>query len=117
MEKLHTFTPDGDRYVFDLKVRTNARGWAQLDTAQDAWYFGNWINPTTREIITYAEGDITRTTCATDEEFVAEVQRACAWYLQNDGKRPGIDPGFSPDLKVAFERLGLAEWLHQESGS
>lgn len=106
------FLQDGDRYIFDLKVCTTDKGWAQLDTRQDAWYFGNWINPTTRELITYAEGDVTRVTCETDEEFVTKVREVCEWYERNDGRRPGIDPGFNPDLKAAFERLGLGGWLH-----
>lgn len=34
-----------DRYKYDFRLCTSANGWAQLDTKQDASYFGNWINP------------------------------------------------------------------------
>lgn len=106
------FIPDTDRYAFDLGFCSSAKGWAQLDTRQDASYYGNWLNPAERKLVSYAEGDIAIVTCETDDEFRAEVDAKCAWHEQNDGKRPGIDPGFSPELKAAFEALGLGHWLH-----
>ena len=30
-----------------------------MDTDQDAWYFGVWVHPITRRVVTYAEGDVT----------------------------------------------------------
>lgn len=112
MQRKTAFVGDGDRYAFDFKLCTTDKGWAQLDTAQDAWYFGNWANPFTRELMHYAEGDVSRVTCETDDEFTAEVRRVCDWYAEHDGNRPGLDPGFNAELKAQFERLGLAEWLH-----
>jgi hypothetical protein len=106
------FAP-ADRYAFDFRHCSSANGWAQLDTSQDASYFGNWLNPVTRQLVSYCEGDVTVTTCATDGAFVAEVHRVCAFYADRDEKRPGIDPGFNSALKESFaKRLGLAEWLH-----
>jgi len=112
MQTKTAFADGIDRYVFDFRVCTSDKGWAQLDTAQDASYFGNWVNPFTRELLSYAEGDVVRQTCESDEEFVRVVRERCEWYAEHDGKRPGIDPGFSADLKAAFERLGLGDWLH-----
>ena len=112
IEIKRSFIGDAERYLFDFKVCTYAKGWAQFDTRQDASYYGNWINPTTRELLSFAEGDVARTTCDTDEEFVAEVTRAAEWHLANDGKRPGIDPGLGDTMRAHFERLGLGAWLH-----
>jgi hypothetical protein len=101
-----------DRYSFDFGPCTYAKGWAQLDTAQDASYYGNWVNPTRRMLLSYAEGDITLTECDTDAEFVAQVGKACEWHEANDGKRPGIDPGLNPAMRDLFIAIGLVQWLH-----
>lgn len=101
-----------DRYLFDFNVCTSEKGWAQLDTRQDASYYGNWINPTLRQLLSYAEGDIARTYCDTDAEFVAEVKRACEWHAENDDKRPAIDGMCNDAIIARFRELGLEEWLH-----
>lgn len=111
MERITEFAP-ADRYLYDFKVCTTQKGWAQFDTAQDASYFGNWINPTRREWFSYTEGDTTLIRCATDEEFTTYVRETFQWYVDHDGKRPGIDPGFNDALKGAFEGLGLGDLLH-----
>jgi hypothetical protein len=112
MTRQDLFLGDTDRYAFDFGQCSTGKGYAQLDTAQDASYFGNWINPFKKQTVTFAEGDCTVITCDDEAEFVAKVRETCEWYAQNDGKRPGIDPGFNVELKAEFERLGLAEWVH-----
>ena len=54
-----------DRYVFDFGACSIERGWAQLDTGQDASYFGTWLNPTKRQTFNYCEGDVTLVTVDT----------------------------------------------------
>lgn len=103
--------PFGDRYKFDFKLCTSAKGWAQLDTRQDASYYGNWINPLSRELVSYAEGDLTHTLCEDDADFVATVRECCRWH-KAAGYFLGIDPGLNPAIEAAFRRLGLAEFLH-----
>ena len=39
-----SFEPS-DRYQFDSGECSAANGYAQIDTGQDAWYFGQWANP------------------------------------------------------------------------
>ena len=48
----------GDRYKYDFRQCKPSDGWAQLDTKQDAPYYGNWINPLTLETLSYCEGDV-----------------------------------------------------------
>ena len=67
------FYIDGDRYRYDFKVCTPAKGWQQYDTDQDAWYYGVWVNVAERQIMTYAEGDETLVTSPTAEIFQAEL--------------------------------------------
>ena len=72
-----------DRYPYDFRVCTIARGWAQIDTGQDASYYGQWINPAKREIFAYCEGDRILTRCKTDAALCAEIARMKAWNLEN----------------------------------
>jgi hypothetical protein len=102
----------GDRYKYDFGECSTKEGWAQVDTRQDASYFGNWCNPMKRQWLSYTGGDVTRVECDTDKEFLGCVLQTLACYEAHDGKRPAIDPGFNVELKAAFERLGLKAWLH-----
>lgn len=101
-----------DRYKYDFQICSYANGWAQLDTDQDASYFGTWLNPTTRQILSYTEGDVCVTTVDTDEELVAEVASIKAWNDQQGHRFIGIDPGFdgSP-IRRKLEATGLKEYF------
>lgn len=74
---VRTFHPEMDRYVFDGGICSD---WEQYDTDQDASYFGVWVRLSTREIVTYAEGDITHVTAPTEEIFRAELASMAAFY-------------------------------------
>lgn len=71
--------PNGSRYAWDAEC-TQAKGWRQYDTDQDAWYFGVWVNTKLRLVITYAEGDLSRVTCLTPESFRAELASMAEFY-------------------------------------
>ena len=101
---------DASRYRYD-RLLSVERGFAQFDTAEDAWYFGTWASPSRRLIFNYAEGDCTTTTCESDSEFAGELQRMASWHRENDSFR-GVDCGFSQALRDGFVRVGLADLLH-----
>lgn len=111
MQIIREFVP-ADRYVYDFGPCSYEKGFAQIDTAQDASYFGTWCSPTKRAIVSYCEGDVTTTLCETDEEFVATVRQIGEWNVAAGYGPARIDPGFCPDMRAAFERLGLADLLH-----
>jgi hypothetical protein len=69
-----------ERYRWDFDEKLTAAGWEQYDTDQDAWYFGVWLNKKTLQIRTYAEGDITLTTCPDAEHFNAEIKAMNEFY-------------------------------------
>lgn len=101
-----------DRYFYD---RTLA-GYAQVDTRQDAPYFGLWANPTELKIVCFCEGDETITTCDTDTDFAAEMWGIKSHY--GEGFK-GIDPGWpqrevTKQITAAFESLGLQDLLYVE---
>jgi len=111
-----TFHPEIDRYVFDMRRCVFDDGWEQYDTNQDASYFGVWVRLSTRETVTYAEGDITHVTAPTDEAFAAELASMADFYgappaaftvitgegqvVEVTGARPGEDGPSGTELLV-----------------
>lgn len=75
-----SFCPDRERYHYDFKTCTMADGWQQWDTVQDASYFGVWVHPILRSVVTFAEGDEFITSCATAEAFSAEIAALEAFH-------------------------------------
>ena len=71
-----TFLMEGDRYIFDFQMSVDH--WLQLDSENDASFFGNWVNPTTRRTLSYLEGDLYLVECADDESYDREVASICA---------------------------------------
>lgn len=111
MKRTREFAP-GDRYRYDALLAPN-HGWAQFDTAQDAWYYGNWVNPHSLSTFTYAEGDTCLTECETVEEFVDWVRQMSEFERRCSGGTPGrIDPGCDEALIARFIEVGLADLLH-----
>ena len=93
-----------ERYEFDFKLCTKANGWVQFDTSQDAWYFGVWVHPEKREIVTYAEGDITRVKCPTEESYHAELKSMAEFYGAPPPAFTVIDPVKRTITKIYDER-------------
>lgn len=114
---LREFAP-ADRYLYDFKVLTIAKGWAQLDTKCDASYYGHWINPMRREIFGYCEGDTTLIKCDTDSDLQVHLAEMARWHedqghgLFRNGIAIGIDPGFNEVLKSACVSAGIGQFLH-----
>ena len=102
----------GDRYVYDFGLCSYGKGWAQVDTAQDASYFGTWANPTRLMIFSYCEGDTTLKEAESPGEFAAELREIDAWNRTHESGPVRIDPGFDLAMKAAFVALGLEEMLH-----
>ena len=100
-----------DRYVFDFKTCSIKKGYAQVDTGQDAWYYGTWANPTKLIVVSYAEGDITIQKCDNAREFVDLLHSIKEWN-DKSGYSFGIDPGLQGDIERAFVDLGLKDLLH-----
>lgn len=107
--KTETWFMDADRYVFDMNLCPYSKGWAQLDSRQDASYYGHWINAEKRQIVSYCEGDVTKITFDNDDEMVAWVQS----FKDNENLGfKGIDPGFGEVMKSMLIAHGLGPYLH-----
>ena len=94
----------GDRYFFDTRVCTVAEGWKQYDTVQDAWYFGTWVHVEARQILCFAEGDLSLTVCPTQESFKAELAKMAEFYGDPPPAFTVIDTEEGTITKVYDER-------------
>lgn len=102
------------RYDFDNMLKATD-GWAQFDTGQDAPYFGIWVNPIKREIITFCEGDTTHTTCSTSKDFADQLREMIDFYRPDHGPAK-IDcclnrPAYNT-IRAELTRLGFADDCH-----
>ena len=113
MEITRTFDMFGDRYQYD-QAFTYDLGWVQVDSDQDASYFGTWANPGEFKIAQFVEGDLTVWSCSR-EEFVTQLREMSAFEVEM-GRRPiKVDclggPQYFP-LRDAFVSLGLSDLIH-----
>jgi len=89
------FNP-ADRYTYDFGLCSYENDWAQVDTAQDASYFGTWANPTRLMIFSYCVGDMTLKEAASPEEVTAEQRDIEDWNRAHGYGPARIDQGFDP---------------------
>ena len=111
MKKTQGLLLDTDRYLFDEKLCKPGKGWAQVDTTQDAPHFGAWVNPSKRCIITFSEGDYLSRECESDEEFVKELTEFVEWNRES-GYWLGIDDGGYKNIRARFHELGMEGFLY-----
>lgn len=97
----------------ELDEKLGVSGYVQLATRNDAWYYGNWANPATHTLISFAEGDLTESRCCCEIEFAAELRRVAEWYDERK-EWIGIDT-LNPERIAAFERLGLGDLIARGS--
>jgi hypothetical protein len=117
MERTKWFDGETDRYTFDFGACSIANRFAQVDTSQDASYYGIWANPFSLTVVSYTEGDIVVAKAADKQEFVAELAKIKAWDEKISSKskeRFGVDCGWKREslLRAEFVWLGLGGLLH-----
>tara|TARA_R100001443_G_scaffold4759_1_gene13340 strand:- start:53 stop:403 length:351 start_codon:yes stop_codon:yes gene_type:complete len=95
------FEDDISRYCFDNK------GYAQLDTSEDAWYYGHWIDFKNLKIISYAEGDVSIETCENKEEFKKLLKKTVDFLKFKTESFKGIDLMCDEKIEEDFNKLGL----------
>lgn len=99
----------GSRYYYDFGTCSSKHGYAQVDTREDASYYGTWANPFKWTVVTYTEGDLTICQAESQEEFVQEIRKIQEFHGPGF---IGIDSGFRKDLAEEFRKIGLGELLH-----
>lgn len=103
---------EGDRYLYDFGPCSYTNGFAQLDTAQDASYFGTWVSPGSLKLVNYCEGDITIHEAESAAELAAHIAELARWNIRQGYKAIRIDPGLDPAMRQALIDIGLREYLH-----
>lgn len=101
-----------DRYFFDFKECHFKKGFAQIDTSEDASWFGTWANPETLRIVEYLEGDVIIKDTETIEEFTNEIRRMADWHKEQ-GNTFAIDCMQQTNIYDSFSSAGLKDLLHQ----
>ena len=91
------FVENINRYFFDERVTRRGAGWQQWDTSQDASYFGVWVHRDLRQVLTFAEGDITVVECPDDAGFKSEIESMERLY----GEAPPAAVGIDADGSIA----------------
>lgn len=97
------------RYIFDNRLPSD---YAQLDTSEDASWYGNWASAQRLTFISYAEGDCVVTKCETVEEFKEEFKSFLSFCDRVGYRFLGIDPGLNEPSKDSWLQIGLNEFLH-----
>ena len=97
--------------MYDSKL---PRDFAQLDTSEDASYYGNWASAQRLILFSYCEGDCTTTKCETVEEFRQQIADFAAFCDRLGYRFYGIDPGWvhSDDVMRPWRDAGLAHLIH-----
>ena len=114
MKRTHEFAP-ADRYAYDWGICSYKNDFAQVDSDQDASYFGTWANPVKRAIVNYCEGDVTLTQCDTDAVSSSlSCSRSTAWSVESGYRPIGIEPGYSPEMRAEV-RAPWAPWRISEA--
>jgi len=108
MKITRDFLQNADRYQFDFNQCSYANGFAQIDSAQDAWYYGAWVNPKSLKIVEYAEGDLT----VTEYDSEAELAEALANWFQPIKIDCLCDRPADKQISARLRGMGLARLLH-----
>lgn len=99
-----------DRYAFDFG---ECAAFVQMDSKQDASYYGTWANPETLRMVSYCEGDITRTQYDTEAEFVQGVREWIEWS-RNLGCGGSIDPAGHERRLIELGLADLCVWTQSQ---
>ena len=106
---IREFEP-ASRYLYDFGLCSYENGFSQVDTSQDAGYYGTWANPYKFIIFNYCEGDCTTTICDNAEDFVKEMRELKDWNNRMEHSC-AVDPGLDPLNIARWNELGLSDLL------
>ena len=112
MKRIEDFMPNIERYHFDFGECSHHLGYAQVDTSQDAPYFGIWTNPTTLTTVQYIEGEVYHDIAESMEEYVDYIRKMKADYDAMDVSFLGIDPMLNDDIANRLKEIGLGDLIH-----
>jgi len=101
----------GDRYQYDSDLCSYEKGWVQIDTNQDASYYGHWCNFDSLQIFAFVEGDTYLTECDSIEDFKQALTKERDFHLE-DGRWNIDATGIE---KAKYIQLGFGTSVYQEN--
>lgn len=104
------FEIDTDRYRYDFNILCK---WAQIDTSQDASYFGQWACPFELKYFSYCEGDTTLVEFDSPEELIKYIEAIKTWNDEQGHKFLGVDPGLDPVKRAKWIEIGALHLFHE----
>lgn len=107
-----SFNGGAERYYYDLGPCSARNGFAQIDSRQDAPWYGTWCSPSERKVVSFVEGDVAETVCDTDEEFVQYLREMADWFNGSGNGPMKIDAGLTEAFADKFRALGVGDLLH-----
>ena len=115
MKITRSFHLNRDRYHYDYTECTASKGWMRITTGQDAPYFGLWLQPFTRTVKSYIEGDEETAQAETDEELTRYVLDAVQWNAEHGHGPMQLKPSLAAELgggtSDRLAALGLAHLI------
>lgn len=103
MESKQEFIRHAQRHQFDLALIPE--GYNQLDSKQDAPWFGTWFKPETLELVNFSAGYMTKTVFQSEVEFVD-------WVVQERDEHQFTQlDDWSEDWRVRIEKTELHLYL------
>ena len=102
----------GDRYQYDTHYCKLADGWAQVNTKQDASYYGLWTNPFSLQIMEFVEGDEIFIVYDNKEEYKNGLEELKQWQ-ESLGYNLTIDCIVLVDQSIsnALKEIGVSDLL------
>lgn len=110
MKSSRGFEIDSDRYKYDFNLLST---WAQIDTNQDASYFGQWACPFELKYFSYCEGDTTLVEFDSPDELIKYIEGIKAWNDEQGHRFLGIDPGLDPTKRDKWIEIGALHLFHE----
>jgi hypothetical protein len=109
-----THNVSGDRYECDWTLLK--QGFFQIDTDQDASYYGNWINPERKIKVSFIEGDLIIIKYDNDQEMIQDLKECDEYESEVSERNRGIkiDIGLKDRDRIhqMFQNLGLEQYVH-----
>jgi hypothetical protein len=108
IKKTTGFEPNQTRYFYDFALLK--KGFAQIDTSEDASYYGNWANAATFEMFSFVEGDTCHVKCDTASEFaqiMCEFVEFCASQGKDYFRGVDVGPNHAPEKLQPWKDAGL----------
>ena len=112
MQTTHSFHLYRDRYHYDFTECTASKGWIRITTGQDAPYFGQWLQPFTRTVVTFAEGDEYRAQAETDAELTIHLLETATWNAEQGHGPTHLEPSLAAEPTKTTDRLAELDLGH-----